>query len=483
MEDAAVVTMEPGEAALRAHARQAYGAYVRLGSKRFKWLSPRFFKPSLAAALEADAQDLLTVLRLAGDWKPESDAKLQALIDLVQQRHKGEKVLVFTQFADTARYLERQLARAGVKALQAVTGDTADPTAAAVRFSPVSNGARKQVAKGDELRVLIATDVLSEGQNLQDAATVVNYDLPWAIIRLIQRAGRVDRIGQQASAIDCYTFMPAEGVERIIGLRARVRDRLQENAEVIGTDEAFFEDDFSAQALHNLYDETAGVLDDPRDDEVDLSSYAWQIWNSATKDNETLRVMIENLPNVLYTSKAAEAQDGVLVYLRTAEDNDALAWLAPDGRVVTESQLDILRAAACEPSTLALPRLPRHHELVARAVEALVDSERSGSGNLGRPSAPRARTYERLKRLADERKRTLFPDTELELAVDDLYRRPLKEGAYDTLRRQLKAGVKDDDLAELVKIFRDEAKLVQDDEEAARREPQIICSLGLVAPA
>ena len=482
VEDAAVVAMEPGEAALRAHARQAYGAYVRLGSKRFKWLSPRFFKPSLAAALEADAQDLLTVLRLAGDWKPESDAKLQALIDLVQHRHKGEKVLVFTQFADTARYLERQLARAGVQALQAVTGDTADPTAAAVRFSPVSNGAREQVAKGDELRVLIATDVLSEGQNLQDAATVVNYDLPWAIIRLIQRAGRVDRIGQQASAIDCYTFMPAEGVERIIGLRARVRDRLQENAEVIGTDEAFFEDDFSAQALHNLYDETAGVLDDPRDDEVDLSSYAWQIWNSATKDNETLRVMIENLPNVLYTSKAAEAQDGVLVYLRTAEDNDALAWLAPDGRVVTESQLDILRAAACEPSTLALPRLPRHHELVARAVEALVDSERSGSGNLGRPSAPRARTYERLKRLADERKRTLFPDTELELAVDDLYRRPLKEGAYDTLRRQLKAGVKDDDLAELVKIFRDEAKLVQDDEEAARREPQIICSLGLVAP-
>ena len=114
---------------------------------------------------------------------------------------------------------------------------------------------------------------------------------------------------------------------------------------------------------------------------------------------------------------------------------------------------------------------------------ALVESERSGSGNLGRPSGPRARTYERLKRLADERKRTLFPDTELELAVDDLYRRPLKEPAHDTLRRQLKAGVKDDDLAELVKILREEGKLVQDDEEAARREPQIICSLGLVSTA
>jgi superfamily II DNA/RNA helicase len=66
---------------------------------------------------------------------------------------------------------------------------------------------------------------------------VVNYDLAWAIIRLIQRAGRVDRIGQLADEIQCYTFLPAEGVERIIRLRARVRQRLQENAEVVGTDE------------------------------------------------------------------------------------------------------------------------------------------------------------------------------------------------------------------------------------------------------
>ena len=68
----------------------------------------------------------------------------------------------------------------------------------------------------DELRVLVATDVLSEGQNLQDAAIVVNYDLPWAIIRLVQRAGRVDRIGQHSDIIYCYTFLPAEGVERIL---------------------------------------------------------------------------------------------------------------------------------------------------------------------------------------------------------------------------------------------------------------------------
>ena len=93
------------------------------------------------------------------------------------------------------------------------------------------------------MRVVVATDVLSEGQNLQDCAIVVNYDLPWAIIRLIQRAGRVDRIGQKSDTILCYSFLPADGVERIIRLRSRVRQRLQENAEVVGTDEAFFDDE------------------------------------------------------------------------------------------------------------------------------------------------------------------------------------------------------------------------------------------------
>lgn len=483
--DPALPVMDSNEAALRVQAVHAYGSYLQIGGKRFKWLSPRFFKKDLATDLEADAQALLSVLKRAGSWRPDEDAKLRALADLVLKKHKTQKLLVFTQFAETARYLEANLRRLGLQSVEAVTGDTADPTAVALRFSPESNDAKGQIAKADQLRVLIATDVLSEGQNLQDASIVVNYDLPWAIIRLIQRAGRVDRIGQCADAIDCYTFMPAEGVERIIRLRQRVRERLQENAEVIGTDEAFFEDDLSAEQLRHLYNEAAGVLDDPHDDEVDLSSYAWQIWNNATKGDESLRLQVENLPNVVYTSKArasfdGRAQDGVLVYLRTAEDNDALAWLDPDGKVVTESQLDILRAAACDAKTPALPRLPKHHELVTTAVGALVEQERSTGGNLGRPSGPRARSYERLARLAKARSQTLFPDTELELALDDIYRRPLKEAAYDSLRRQLKAGIDDDDLGELVKILRDEGKLVQDDEETARREPQIICSLGLV---
>lgn len=89
------------------------------------------------------------------------------------------------------------------------------------------------------MRVLITTDVLSEGQNLQDSHIVVNYDLPWAIIRLIQRAGRVDRIGQQAETILCYSFLPEDGIEKIINLRNRLVKRIGENADVVGSDELF----------------------------------------------------------------------------------------------------------------------------------------------------------------------------------------------------------------------------------------------------
>jgi superfamily II DNA/RNA helicase len=189
--------------------------------------------------LEADSADLERVLDLGGGFDPAHDAKLNALFQLLTGQHADEKVLVFSQFADTVDYLARELRQRGVDRLGAVTGDDEDPTRWARAFSPVSN----QHAARDQLRVLLATDVLSEGQNLQDAHVVVNFDLPWAIIRLIQRAGRVDRIGQQSRTITCWSFLPAAGVEQLIQLRGRIRQRLTENQDVVGTDETFFEGD------------------------------------------------------------------------------------------------------------------------------------------------------------------------------------------------------------------------------------------------
>ncbi|WP_084606749.1 helicase-related protein [Rhizobium sullae] len=141
-------------------------------------MRPDLFVAQLKKDLTTDSARLLKILDDCEDWDHAKDTKLAALIELLTKKHPKEKVLVFSQFADTVRYLERRLKGAGVNAMAAVSGDTSDPTSFAWRFSPGSNNKRDKIKIAEELRVLIATDVLSEGQNLQDGAILVNYDLP-----------------------------------------------------------------------------------------------------------------------------------------------------------------------------------------------------------------------------------------------------------------------------------------------------------------
>ena len=473
------------EADFRKRADEIYGDYASTYIKRFKWLRPDLFSKALAKDLEWDALALLQILEECGDWDPKRDSKLQALHKLINATHPEDKLIVFTQFADTVRYLETQLKTSGISKLEGVTGESPDPTALAWQFSPESNDKRSRIRPEDELRVLIATDVLSEGQNLQDCSIVVNYDLPWAIIRLIQRAGRVDRIGQKAEDIFCYSFLPAEGVERIIRLRARVRERLQENAEVVGTDEAFFEDDKDDQVVLDLYNENAGILDGDADTEVDLASYAYQIWKNAIEADSRLEKIISAMPPVVYSTKGhiptENKPEGVLVYMRTGEGNDALAWIDKNGKSITESQFEILKAAECRPNTVALTRRDNHHELVQKGVETIIEEEKSVGGQLGRPSGARFRTYERLKDYAQKVEGTLFESKELLRAIDDIYRHPLRQSSIDTLNRQLRSGISDETLAQLVIALRDEDRLcLIHEEDGEIREPKIICSMGLV---
>ena len=476
------------EADYRRRAAEVYREYATQYQRRFKWLRPTLFTADLQRNLLQDAQNLLQVLVECSTWDASRDAKLGALVDLLTRQHPDEKVLIFTQFADTVYYLTNQLKSRCIKALEGVTGDAADPTALAWRFSPVSNDKRDRINPLEELRVLVATDVLSEGQNLQDAAIVVNYDLPWAIIRLIQRAGRVDRIGQQSASIYCYSFLPADGVERLLRLRERVRARLKANAEVVGTDEAFFEDDTGDSAFIDLYNEKAGILDGEADTEVDLASQAYQIWKNATDANPRLKGIIEKLPNVVFSTRAHQGTlttpEGVLVYMRTADGNDSLAWVNRKGESVTQSQLTILRAASCDIETKPIPRPPEQHDLVKLGVEHIIAEETRGSGGqLGSPSGARRRTYERLKQYAESARHTLFPPPpELDKAIEEIYRYPLQESARDTLNRQMRSGISDEQLAQLVIDLRDEDRLCHIQGETEEQEPQIICSLGLFEP-
>lgn len=446
---------------------------------QFDWIRSEFFSPMLLKELATDGLEMLKILKIGKDWNPNEDRKLNALFDLLTKKHKTEKVLIFTQFADTAEYIADNLKQRKLQHCEQVTGGSENPTGIAYRFSPVSN---KLNTSPNDLRVLVSTDVLSEGQNLQDAHIVLNYDLPWAIIRLIQRAGRVDRIGQKSDKIYCYSFLPEDGIEQIIRLRGRLTNRIRQNAEVVGSDEVFFDGD--PVNIADLYNEKSNLLDeDDEDTEVDLASFAYQIWKNATDKQPDLQKIIPDLPNVIYATKynnQGADKEGVIVYTRTSEENDVLAWVDNNNNLITQSQLAILKAADCEPDTEPLQRLGKHHELVKKAVDFIREDEKTTGGSLGKKSSAKYRVYMRLDRFCKEFENTLFVSEALKKAIDDIYKYPLREFARETLNRQLKAGIDDEDLSNLVVSLREEDKLcITNEEEQEVREPQIICSLGL----
>jgi hypothetical protein len=338
-----------------------------------------------------------------------------------------------------------------------------------------------------EIRVLVATDVLSEGQNLQDCHIVVNYDLPWAIIRLIQRAGRVDRIGQKSDKIYCYSFLPEDGLETILDLRHRLQERIKENAEAVGSDEVFFDGD--PVNIQDLYNEKAGILDDEEDDDVDLASYCYQLWKNGCDKHPELKNIISELPDVVYATKKAENQEaslvcqtdpGAIVYARTGDDNDSLVWIDEKGGMVSQSPQEILKTLKCDYDEPPLPRQENHHALTARAIAYISEFNDKIGGQLGRRTGARYRAFTRLDQWLLANKDGLFITEEVKRTHQDIYRFPLKEDAIDAINRELKSGIDDAKLMEMLCSLNEQDKLcIKNENEQEAREARIICSMGL----
>lgn len=449
------------------------------------WLPSTYFKRTLKQQLKKDCEMLLQMISFCGDWDQMADQKLNELQKLLESTHKDEKVIVFTQYSDNARYIYNQLRKRGIGAIGIATGSTENPTTVVEKFSPVSNE-KGNMPQEEQYRILIATDVLSEGQNLQDSHVIVNFDLPWAIIRLIQRAGRVDRIGQSADKIYCYSFFPADGVEAIINLRGRLNARINENANIVGSDEIFFEG--NEQNLRDMFNERSGVLDDDDDAEVDLSSQAYQIWKSATDAKPELKQIIPNLQNMIYSTKTTHNRldEGVITYARTANDFDILTWLTADGEFVTQNQKKILNALACSSQEPPVSPLDQHHALVEKAVEQIKTQSKTVTGGiLGNRFSTRYRIISLLEHYYNQ-PTTLFFSAEnreqLKLAIDEIYNYPLLEGTKFMLGRMMRSSSKtaSDDIVEYVLEMRKNGSLCRVEEDlSTNKENTIICSMGL----
>ena len=200
-------------------------------------------------ALEEDLLVLRSLQVVSHHVTPELDAKLQDLEDILKTKYEhplndnNKKVIIFTAFADTANYLYFNLAQRvkekyGLNSALVTGGSSKNQTTlkgvnvndmddVLTNFSPLSKG-RAQINPGavDEIDLLIATDTISEGQNLQDADFLINYDIHWNPVRVIQRFGRIDRIGSQNKQIQLVNFWPNVDLDAYLNLEQRVKGRM-----------------------------------------------------------------------------------------------------------------------------------------------------------------------------------------------------------------------------------------------------------------
>jgi len=172
------------------------------------------------------------------------DQKLDCLVAILKKRH-GEKVLIFTQYVDTARYLYlnlRQYADYTGQNLDCVTGSNEeDPIGTSTdtydkigRFSPIANS--YEIRDGDrEIDIMISTDSLSEGVNLQDCSIIINYDLPWNPMRIVQRVGRIDRIGN-LDKTTVFNILPDKRLDVFLDLVDKLNTKISNISQIIGKD-------------------------------------------------------------------------------------------------------------------------------------------------------------------------------------------------------------------------------------------------------
>ena len=327
----------------------------------------------IGAMLDDTVLDLANLSQLIRDmisFDPSQDDKLNALKDLLANdpRLQNRKVMIFTEYRATAKYLERELSRAGFAGLFEIDGQSkVDRHEMVRRFAPYYNDASSAEIGGNEIHTLIATDVLSEGLNLQDASRLVNYELHWNPVRLMQRIGRVDRrrsadvearlladhpeIASDRDEVFYWNFLPPDELENLLALYETVSRKTLRISKMFGIEGKKLltpDDDYAALKDFNAqYEGTPSELE-----EIALA------YQQLLKDNPGYVDNVKNLPAKMYSGKASSQLNGVFFCyeLPVKKSDGSMAeegmykWfvLDPAAKTVSENVGAIWHAIRCK---------------------------------------------------------------------------------------------------------------------------------------
>ncbi len=268
-----------------------------------------------------DMNQIAEFLEEVSKIKPANDDKLQTLKKLLQSKElREQKVIVFTEFSDTARYLEKELKEASIEDLERIDGSSSQKHRSATikRFSPYYNKSSSEILatqKRKEIRVLIATDILAEGLNLQDATALVNYDLHWNPVRMMQRIGRIDRRlnpdhekaltrdhpeqVKYRGKVTYWNFLPPNELENLLSLYRTVTNKVVVISKTLGIEgQTLLTPEDQYEQIRELNEKYEGKRSDIEDLRLE--------YDELVRDHADLAESVANLPLKTFSGKKAE---------------------------------------------------------------------------------------------------------------------------------------------------------------------------------
>ncbi|MDO9577352.1 MAG: helicase-related protein [Candidatus Cloacimonadales bacterium] len=302
----------------------------KLANEDTKYRIADFDKDKLKGHIKHDLDIFAKILDLVNPIKPEQDDKLSVLKKLIDDPDIHEdKILIFTQYADTAKYLFENLnPQKKDDTIEAIYSGDKSKERVIGRFAPVANPEYILKQNESQIRILIATDVFSEGLNLQDCNRIINYDLHWNPVRLIQRFGRIDRIGTEFDMIYGYNFLPETGIEKHLGLYEKLTNRIQEIHDTIGEDTAILDksEQLNEKAMYTIYEKKGNQLSlfDEDDSELLNITEIEEILRQIKRENPEEYERIINLPDGIRACKLSEKEKFYVLCEAKYHDNSNL---------------------------------------------------------------------------------------------------------------------------------------------------------------
>ena len=326
--------------------------------------------------IEYDIRVFEKILSLVEPISPEQDAKLQTLKRRLKEApFRDGKHLIFTQYADTARYLYENLNPGGkYKDIEVIYSGDKNKVRAVGRFAPISNPEYQFQSGETELNTLIATDVLAEGLNMQDCDKIINYDLHWNPVRLIQRFGRIDRIGSEHTKVYGFNFLPETGIEKQLGLRQKLHNRIQEIHNTIGEDSAILDgtEQLNEEAMYAIYEKNGGQLSLFEEDEefLDLNE-AKELLRQLRKEDPAEYERIAHLQDGIRSTKYS-GQRGIYVFCQAGRYQQ-LFLVNENGDILSRDVPRILGSIKATPETIQGTQPENYNKAVMRVKRRFVE--------------------------------------------------------------------------------------------------------------